>query len=558
MASVVLAKAQVATPPATLTARLPTCCCQPHRSSARSASAFSSRSAAASRACCCSGLSPGTARIGSAPWSPGSGRRYKSASPIADLAATTMPVTRASWLPAATPSAAPPTRPRVFADAQPYCQSRLCRRWSSSRCSMKPSRASRSGASCAAGRVCTSSRRFRSRAPSTAGWARAPPSRASVAATTAPPSRDTLATAVIAGVPDSDRLSRRGSGRSAPKKRLAGRPVLRPGQRPDPSEASPSEPVAEQQGADALVLGAPVVDDRAVRRVPEQTLEAPQPGQRPVLTQSVGQRGRERDVLEAAVRVVGVQARALRVARGHAEEVLHVVATRVRPRGGRLEQQAVRDRRPEPEAGGERVAVAVQRVGQRVQLQGGVLLQAGDEVVADRAAQHQRLLGAGDVLDLVVLDVVVVLDVPGGDAEAPVLARDEVRPERRADEADVGLGVVEVAEAQAPERGRLVVVRALVVRQVRGAEPEGDLEAGLGVRDLGLDRRLDLGRQFRLLGQRRAGEAAKAQAGNADGRAMEQCHGSIPYGKVDLAYSPQIDVEEFPPHLNGKVYHLSV
>jgi len=47
-----------------------------------------------------------------------------------------------------------------------------------------------------------------------------------VAATTAPPSRDTLATAVIAGFPDSDRSSRTGSGKSAPNKRLAGRPVL--------------------------------------------------------------------------------------------------------------------------------------------------------------------------------------------------------------------------------------------------------------------------------------------------------------------------------------------
>src|SRR4051812_35737661 len=558
MASVVLAKAQVATPPATLTARLPTCCCQPHRSSARSASAFSSRSAAASRACCCSGLSPGTARIGSAPWSPGSGRRYKSASPIADLAATTMPVTRASWLPAATPSAAPPTSPRVFADAQPYCQSRLCRRWSSSRCSMKPSRASRSGASCAAGRVCTSSRRFRSRAPSTAGWARAPPSRASVAATTAPPSRDTLATAVIAGVPDSDRLSRTGSGRSAPNKRLAGRPVLRPGQRPDPSEASPSEPVAEQQGADALVLGAPVIDDRAVRRVPEQTLEAPQPGQRPVLTQSVGQRGRERDVLEAAVRVVGVQARALRIARGHAEEVLHVVAARVRPRGGRLEQQAVRHRRAEAEAGREGVAVAVQRVGEPVELQGRVLPQAGEEVVADRAADHQRLLGAADVLDLVVLDVVIVLDEVRREAQPPVLARDEVGAERGADEADVGLGVVEVAEAQAPERGGLVVVRALVVRQVRGAEPEGDLEAGLGVRELGLDRRLDLGRQLRLLGGGEPGQAAQAEAGKAGEGTTDQHHELITFRRAHLGLLHQIGVEEIPPPLNGKVYHPSV
>ena len=71
-----------------------------------------------------------------------------------------------------------------------------------------------------------------------------------------------------------------------------------------------------------------------------------------------------------------------------------------------------------------------------------VLLPAGDEVIAERDAEQDRLVDVSQFLDLVVIDILVVRQVAAGDAEAPMIARHQVRAQLLPGDRDEGIGVI--------------------------------------------------------------------------------------------------------------------
>jgi hypothetical protein len=96
----------------------------------------------------------------------------------------------------------------------------------------------------------------------------------------------------------------------------------------------------------------------------------------------------------------------------------------------------------------------------------------GDEVPPQEAAQHDRRVDLLELVDGVVLDVVALGDELGHRPEPQVRVCHQVARELGGEEVDVGRGAIEIARPQVPERHRLIVRRALVVRRVAGAKAD--------------------------------------------------------------------------------------